>query len=377
MSDPLAFSCPPSEPPTLIVHLSGQWTLYDSLPTIHDVERQLERMPSLQRVAFDAQHLAQWDSSLLAFLLKVQELCRTRELTVDLTGLPHGIQRLIALATAVPERSSPKRVQPRESWIAAIGTLVLSILDRAQHLLQFLGEVMFALGRFVRGQARFRRADLALLVQDCGAQALPIVTLISFLVGLILAFVGAVQLRQFGAQIYIANLVGLGMAREMGAMMTAVIMAGRTGSAFAAQLGSMHVNQEIDAFRTMGIAPMEFLVLPRILALTLMMPLLCLYADLVGILGGAFVGVTMLDLGGLQYFQQTRQALTLTDFFGGLFKSLVFGVVVALIGCLQGLRCGNSSAAVGMAATSAVVLSIVVIVICDALLTVLYDILGI
>jgi phospholipid/cholesterol/gamma-HCH transport system permease protein len=192
-----------------------------------------------------------------------------------------------------------------------------------------------------------------------GAQALPIVTLISFLVGVILAYVGAVQLRQFGAQIYVADLVGIAMTREMGAMMAAIIMAGRTGAAFAASLGTMQVNEEIDALTTLGISPMEFLVLPRVLALTAMMPLLCVYADLVGILGGACVGVGMLDLGGVEYFVRSSHAITLRDVLAGLVMSGVFGALVALAGCLRGMQCGRSSAAVGWAATSAVVTGIV------------------
>jgi len=213
-------------------------------------------------------------------------------------------------------------------------------------------------------------------MQECGAQALPIVSLISFLVGLILAFVGAIQLRPFGAQIYVANLVGLGMAREMGALMTGIIMAGRTGAAFAAQLGTMTVNQEIDALTTLGLRPMEFLVVPRMLALVLMMPLLCLYADLVGILGGAVVGVGMLNLGTVQYYQQTLYILQLRDFVLGLIKGAVFGILVALAGCLRGMQSGRSASAVGAAATSAVVTGIVWIIIFDALLTVIYDVLG-
>jgi phospholipid/cholesterol/gamma-HCH transport system permease protein len=221
-----------------------------------------------------------------------------------------------------------------------------------------------------------RGSDLAVYIQDCGASALPIVTLISFLVGLILAFVGAVQLRQFGAQIYVADLVGIAMAREMGAMMTAIIMAGRSGAAFAAQIGSMQANEEVDALTTMGLSPMEFLVLPRMLALVLMMPLLTLYADLLGILGGAFVGITMLGLAPTQYFHETQSFLNLTDFSMGLIKGVVFGVLVALAGCLRGMQCGRSSAAVGMAVTSAVVTGIVFIIFSDAILTVVYNALG-
>jgi len=247
----------------------------------------------------------------------------------------------------------------------------------AKDIVTFIGEAVQAFLVLGRGKIGFRKSDFYLTIQECGAQALPIVTLISFLVGLILAFVGAVQLKQFGAQIYVANLVGLGMAREMGAMMTAIIMAGRTGAAFAAQLGTMRVNQEIDALTTLGIAPMQYLVLPRMLALMLMMPLLCLYADLVGIVGGAVVGITMLDLGIVEYFNQTQQALSVTDFVLGLIKSVVFGVLVAIAGCLRGMQCGNSSAAVGNAATSAVVTGIVFIVVSDSILTVIYDVLGV
>ena len=197
------------------------------------------------------------------------------------------------------------------------------------------------------------------------------------LIGLILAFVGAVQLEMFGAQIYVANLVGLGMAREMGAMMTGIIMAGRTGAAFAAQIGTMQVNEEIDALQTMGISPMDFLVMPRMIALIVMMPLLCLYANFMGILGGMFVGMSMLDISFAQYLEQTRSAIDMTDFSLGLVKSIVFGIIVAMSGCLRGIQCGRSSTAVGNAATSAVVTGIVMIVIFDSLLTVIYSFLGI
>jgi phospholipid/cholesterol/gamma-HCH transport system permease protein len=214
-------------------------------------------------------------------------------------------------------------------------------------------------------------------MQECGAQALPIVSLISLLVGLILAFIGAVQLEQFGAQIYIADLVGIGMARQMGAMMTGIIMAGRTGAAFAAQLGTMTVNEEIDALTTTGLPPMEFLVLPRMLALMVMMPLLALYADLMGILGGAIVGVGLMDLGAMTYFQETRHALDFTDFAVGLVYAAVFGALVAIAGCLRGMQCGRSASAVGDAATSAVVTAIVWIIVSDAILTVMLNTLGI
>ncbi len=236
---------------------------------------------------------------------------------------------------------------------------------------------MVAFLRFLTGKARFRRRDLALLIESCGVQALPIVTLICFLVGLILAFIGAIQLQLFGAEIFIADLVGIAMVRLMAAIMTGIVLAGRTGGAFAAQLGTMQVNQEIDALRTLGIDPMEFLVLPRMLALGLMMPLLCLYANVMGILGGMVVGVGMLDIGLIQYYNQTVQAVNLWNLGIGLFSGTLFGIIVALSGCMRGMQCGRSASSVGDAATSAVVTAIVGIIITTALVTLICNALGI
>jgi phospholipid/cholesterol/gamma-HCH transport system permease protein len=227
------------------------------------------------------------------------------------------------------------------------------------------------------GKARFQRHDLWLIIQQTGVQALPIVSLISLLVGLILAFVGAVQLRKFGAQIYVADLVGIGMVRVLGAIMTGVIMAGRTGASFAAELGTMQVNEEIDALKTLGIPPIEFLVLPRMLALMLMMPLLCFYADLMGLLGGLIVGVNMLNLNLMEYINETRSIVDLTNIWIGIFHGFVFGVLVALSGCFRGMQCGRSAAAVGQATTSAVVTSIVCIVVATAIITLICEVLGI
>jgi phospholipid/cholesterol/gamma-HCH transport system permease protein len=296
---------------------------------------------------------------------------------MDRAGLPVGVQRLLQLAEAVPEKKGARQEAVERPLLERVGNTAIGAGVSLGEMLQFLGEMTLTLIRLFRMKARFRAADLFLLIQQCGAQALPIVTLISFLVGLILAFVGAVQLKQFGAQIYVADLVGIAMVREMGAMMTGIIMAGRTGAAFAAQLGTMKVTQEIDAFTTMGFSPLEFLVLPRVIALILMMPLLCLYSDFVGVLGGAAVGIGMLDLSWATYFRETTHAVNLTDLLGGVFKSSVYGVLIALSGCLRGIQCGNSSSAVGDAATSAVVTGIVAIVAACGVFAVVFYILGI
>jgi phospholipid/cholesterol/gamma-HCH transport system permease protein len=298
-------------------------------------------------------------------------------LVVDQRGLPPGVQRLLALAAAVPEQAAARRRGAPRPWLDRLGTAVLSGWQGAWDILGFMGETVLAGLRLMAGKAHFRRVDLVLFLQQCGAQALGIVTLVSFLVGLILAFVGAVQLRQFGAQIYVADLVGLAVTREMGAMMTGVILAGRTGAAFAAQLGTMQVNEEIDALITLGIPPMEFLVLPRMLALMLMMPLLCVYADLVGILAGLLVSTTLLHMPLMEYLNETRLAVDLVDCGIGVCKSVVFGALVALAGCHRGMQSGRSAAAVGAAATSAVVTGIVWIIASDGLFAVVAERLGI
>jgi phospholipid/cholesterol/gamma-HCH transport system permease protein len=361
---------------TLVVRLSGAWTTASGRPPAAEVDRRLASTPPPRRLVFDAEGLEDWDSGLLTFLLQVIAAAGERGVEVDRAGLPEGVRRLLALATAVPERKDTAGAARRPSLLARIGTATLQTGRDANAMLAFLGEVSVSFARLLVGRARYRRSDFLLILQEVGAQALPIVGLISFLVGVILAYVGAVQLRQFGAQVYVADLVGIGMTREMGAMMAAVIMAGRSGAAFAAQLGTMQVNEEIDALTTLGISPIEFLVLPRMLALAIMMPLLCLYADLLGLLGGMAVGVGMLDVGVVEYYVRTAEAVSLADGVAGLIKASTFGVLIAVAGCLRGIQCGRSSAAVGAATTSAVVTGIVLIILSDALTTVLFDLIG-
>ena len=288
-----------------------------------------------------------------------------------------GLIKRLDLASAVPERAGARRSGAVAPWLDRVGMATIAAGKATGEMIGFIGEAVTAFGKLFAGRARFRVSDLMLIIQDCGASALGIVTLISILVGLILAFVGAIQLELFGAQIFVADLVGIATVREMGAMMTAIIMAGRTGAAFAAQLGTMQVNEEIDALATLGLSPMEFLVLPRMLALILMMPLLCIYADLMGILGGAMVGIGMLHLSPTLYINETQHAIGLVDVGVGVFKSAVFGVLIALAGCLRGMQCGRSASAVGLAATSAVVTGIVAIIVTDGLFAVITNVLKI
>ena len=365
----------PSGDDVALLRLTGSWRLEDQLPDPDAITQQLPPGRPIRRLAFDTQEMTGWDTGLLAYVTKLGEWGAGKGIEMDLTGLPEGIQRLIKLATAVPRRQTGASAK-RLPWLGRVGSAAIASWQATRNSITFVGEVALAFLALVRGRARFQKSELAIHLQACGAQALPIVTLITFLVGVILAFIGAIQLRQFGAQIYVADLVGIAMAQEMGALMTAIIMSGRSGAAFAAQIGTMQVNEEVDALQTLGLSPVEFLVLPRMLALMLMIPLLTIYADLLGILGGAFVGITMLDLTPTQYWIQTRSALTLTFFAMGLVKGEVFGILIALTGCMRGMQCGRSSAAVGLAVTSAVVSGIVCIICSDAILTVIYHVLG-
>ncbi|MFC1832093.1 MlaE family ABC transporter permease [Thermodesulfobacteriota bacterium] len=356
--------------------LSGQWNLGQNLPSTEEVLHHLESS-AIEQIIFDSQDIAGWDSGLLTFVKRLRKQTDGKAIALDISGLPQGAQQLLALAAAVPEKKDARSAEKRRPFLTILGEETVEFYRSTGKLLDFVGAASLALMRFIRGKAMFRKTDLMVMLETCGGQALPIVSLISFLVGLILAFVGAIQLKLFGAEIYVADLVGIAMVRLMAAIMTGIVMAGRTGGAFAAQLGTMQVNQEIDALRTMGISPMEFLVLPRMLALMIMMPLLCLYANIMGIFGGMVVGVYMLDIGFIQYFNETVKAVRFWDLGIGLFSGFLFGVIVALAGCMRGMECGRSASAVGDAATSAVVTAIVGIIVTTAMITIICNILGI
>ncbi len=356
----------------LRLKLIGAWNLARrGLPSTDVVQAELVKAPPTT-LGFDTAGMQQYDTALITFLLKCHDLCKKTKTQFDAESLPEGPRKLLALATAVPEASDVRPHADRAPFFARIGNEALVVTGEFREIFQFLGDVTIAGWRLVTGKARFRWSDVWLEIQQCGFDALPIVSLISFLVGLILAYVGSITLRQYGSLIFIANLVGLAMVREMGALMTGVIMSGRTGAAFAAQLGTMKVSEEIAALRTLGLSPVEFLVLPRMIALFLMFPLLTLYSDFIGIVGGLVVGLSM-DLTYNQFINQLMSAIDLTNFSVGIIKSFVFGLIVAATGCLRGMQCGNSSAAVGQAATRAVVSSITVMIVADALFAVIFN----
>jgi phospholipid/cholesterol/gamma-HCH transport system permease protein len=359
----------------LQVVFAGRWCIDQELPSSAAVHAELTS--ELRRLSFNTDELSAWDSGFVALLAALRKFCDGRGIEVDQSGLPEGVRHLLTMAFAVPEQKLSGRTVGRPSLLVQVGMETIAFCRDLPEMLRFLGEVTLSFGRLLTGRAQFRMSDLWLEVEEIGPRALIIVSVICFLVGLILAYLGADQLRMVGAQRFIADLVAIGMVREMGALMTGIIIAGRTGAAFAAQLGTMQVNEEIDAFKTMGISPIDFLVLPRILALMLMVPLLTLYAGFVGMLAGMLVAKLIFSIGFFEYYTETVQALEIKHFLVGLSKGSVYGAMVAYSGCLRGMQCGRSAEAVGEAATSAVVTGILLITITASLLTIIYYQLGI
>jgi len=362
---------------TLAVRVSGDWLLAADLPRAENVLELLREEPGPEAVTFDTRELGDWDTGLITALITIYRAADINDIRFDDGGLPEGARRLIKLAFTVKEREGARREIRHKPFLEQVGESVLEVWNRGRLLLTFTGELTMSLGRFFRGTATYLRSDLMQYIQDAGAKAFPIVSVISFLTGMIFAFVGLIQLNMFGAGIYTADLVAVAMVREMSAIMTGIIMAGRTGAAYAAQIGTMKVNEEVDALKTLGMDPIDFLVTPRVIALVIMMPLLTMYASLMGILGGTAVGVIMLDISLVQYIAQTVSAVNLESLFGGLFKSIVYGGLVALAGCQQGMACGKSAMAVGESTTRAVVMGIVLIVVSASVLTVIFINLGI
>ncbi len=352
---------------TLVAVLAGTWTIERDTPRFEPRAETSAGSRAIDRLAFDTTALGSWDSSLLVYLRQCEDYCETANVTLDTAALPAPVTRLLALARAVPERSADIET-PTVPRLARLGVAGLRVWDDAMTMATFTGEVATAIADLLRRRVRMPWRAFWVVVQSNGGGALPIVTLIALLVGVIIAFLGVVVLKRFGAGYYASYLVGFGMLREMGALMTGIIMAGRTGAAFAAELGSMKITEEIDAYVTLGVSPVEHLVLPRVLGLFVMMPLLTIYADAVGIAGGMLVTIGMLDLSATQFIGGLLTAVSLGDAVLGVLKGTIFGLIIGLAGCMKGLQTGSDAGAVGRSTTSAVVLGITLIIVANAVI---------
>jgi phospholipid/cholesterol/gamma-HCH transport system permease protein len=331
---------------------------------------------SPKRVVVDASEIEYCDGSGIGYLFGLRQRQKKSGGDIEIRGLHEEFQQLLDLFDPSEFEESLDIKPGPISFFEKIGQSTCKICEEAYALVEFVGEAGMAMVMALFNPKQVRWKDAFLVAETAGVNALPVIALIGFLMGLIMAFQATIPMRQFGAEIYVANLVGLSMIRELGPLMTAIVLAGRSGSAFAAELGTMKVNEEIDALITMGLDPVRFLVITRILAAVIMTPLLTLFADLIGVMGGSIV---LLSLGYplTTYFKQIFSTVTYVDLFGGLLKSIVFGLLVAGIGCLRGLQTEIGASAVGESTTRAVVGGIVLIVVTDGIFSVVYYYLGI
>jgi len=355
----------------LVVRLGGEWRITGKRPAWSAQVK--EQNPGRLRLVAD--DMGAWDSSLALFLREAGVWAEARGVPVESVGFPAGAIKLTALLAQKPAKpTEPKSTLP--DIFTAVGQATFSLSDEIKNLAGLVGECAYSVGRFFRGQAQFRWRDCLQEMQQCGAMSLPIVGLISYLVGVTLAYTCSIVVRQFGGDIWVADMVGLAVTREMGPMMAAIVLAGRTGAAFAATLGNMKANEEIDALSTLAVSPIDFLVMPRIVALFCMMPLLALYSDCLGLLGGmSIAALPPLNIPANLYWAETQTILAQTDINTGLLKAAAYGLIIGLAGCWRGLQADRSAVGVGVAATRAVVTAILLIIVSDAIFAVVFNIL--
>ena len=355
----------------LVVRLGGEWRITGKRPAWSTVVPQ--QKPGRMRLVADG--LGTWDSSLALFLREAGIWAEKQGVPMESAGMPAGVMQLTALLAKKPEKPANQHSALPDIF-TAVGQATFALWGEIKELALFVGECAYSIARFFRGQAQFRWRDCLHEMQQCGAMALPIVGLISYLVGITMAYTGSIVVRQYGGDIWVADMVGLAVTREMGPMMAAIVLAGRTGAAYAATLGNMKANEEIDALSTLAVSPIDFLVMPRMVALFCMMPFLALYSDCMGLLGGMSIAALQpLNIPPNLYWAETETIVSLSDINTGLIKAASFGLLVGLAGCLRGLQAERSAVGVGVAATRAVVTAILLIIVSDSVFAVVFNIL--
>lgn len=356
----------------ICLRISGTVSMDNAERVRADLVRAVEAEP-LKNVEIDLGEVDYFDSSGIAVLMDMYQTSQRLKNTLRVTNVPPRIERFLKLVDA--QRSgSPGilRPQPEPNLLVQIGEGCSRLYENSIAILTFIGAAGEALLHDLASPRRLKWDRLWKLVEKAGTDAVPIVSILSFLMGAILAFQSAIQLRKFGANIYVADLVSVSICLEMGPLLTSLIVAGRSGAAYAAHIGTMHVTEEVDALRVMAIDPIRYLVSPRILAVAFALPCLTVLADLAGVVGGCIVAALSLDLTPTAYFNQVHKVLEVSDVAKGLIKSFVFGVEIATIGCLRGFQVRGGAESVGSATTSAVVTSIFVLTVTDALFAVLF-----
>lgn len=360
---------------TLVIRLMGVWVLDRKAPAFDAFVKRGDLRDDINEILLETKNLEDWDSSLLVFLNQARDWANKRSVGFNCDCLPYGLGRLmLQTQSAVDSRTEAKDPEGEPGFAEEVGQGTIQYLADCRAIASFLGEIVISFFRLLVGRARMRWVDCFRAMQDTGPMALPIVGLISFLIGVTLAFQAADLLEEFGSEYYTPAFVGLAMVREMGPIMTGIVLAGRTGAAFASTIGSMKVAEEIDALQTMGVPPVDYLVLPRVIGLSVMTPLMVIYSNALGIIGGMLVSLIKLNMPIQTYIQEIFLNITATDIGSGLLKSSAFGMIIAYAGCLRGMNCDTSSTGVGRATTSAVVTSLLLIIIFNSLFAVIYSI---
>ena len=359
-----------------LVALRGAWTT-DFLGRL---SRELRRVrPAAGPVLLDLHGIDDLDTNGALVIHRAVQRLRAAGAAVEVAGATERQRSLLeAVAhTASIDKEAPSLPHPVIATVERIGRHSFGIALAARDLLNFLGAATIALVASLLRPWRLRGRALVTHMEQTGLDALPIVGLLSFLIGVVLAYQGADQLARFGAQIYMVNLVGIGVLREMGVLLTAIIVAGRSGSAFAAQIGTMKVNQEIDALQAIGLDPLDVLVVPRVLGLVLVMPLLTFYADMMGLIGGAVMAFLDLGIDFEQFARQLRGAVDAGTFWVGMVKAPLFAFIIGVVGCFEGMQVSRGAESVGLRTTKSVVVSIFLIILLDALLSIFFSVIGV
>lgn len=361
----------------LLLTLGGAWTTRSLTAKAAALED--TRARGARRASIDIAAVGAMDTAGAWLVYRAVKGLREQGLAVELAGSGAATASLIDTVARndVDRPPPPQRVGALMALVLRIGQSAVFIGGEARDLVNFLGLTVIVFLRLMVRPWRIRGTALVSQMESAGLNALPIVGLISFLIGVVLAYQGADQLARFGAQIFTVNLVAVGVLREMGILLTAIMVAGRSGSAFTAQIGTMTVNEEVDAMRIIGLDPMEVLVLPRVIALVLVMPLLTFYADIMGLLGGAVMATTVLDISFTRFARQVSEAVTLWSLWFGILKAPIFGFIIAMVGCYEGLKVSRSAESVGRQTTRAVVESVFLVIVLDALFSIMFSILGI
>ena len=361
---------------TARIALGGQITIDDAAALWKRLSETLAQIEGLEQVEVDLAGVQRIDGACMALLVQFRTDLRGRKVRCEFTGGSPEVRRIVELYGGRRKTRHTRAKRRPVSAVAQVGTATLNVIDEAKQLLDFLGRLVASTVHVLRHPKSLNLRDVGLTIERAGADAAPIVLLINFLIGFVMAYQSAAQLKQFGANIYVADLVGVSMTRELGPLMMAIIICGRSGAAFAVELGTMKVSEEVDALRTLGFLPLPFLVIPRMVGLILLAPILVLMADAIGILGGALVASTSLDIAPTSFLIQLQSAVKPSDILSGVLKGTVFCATIALISCQQGLATSGGAEGVGRRTTSAVVAILFTLILLDALFTILLGVFG-